>query len=595
MRTLLQLTLMLLLLTLWRGVAGAQTPVTADKGTAVITGLIKLGENPAPNTTVLLQPNRQQRPGPVTETSLRAVTDDSGRYRLTGVPAGNYRVTPLTEVYVVNGGGKAVTVESGQTISQIDFALTRGGVMTGRVTDHDNRPMIAERLSLMQIDDSNQAQPFDGGRFGYETDDRGVYRIYGLPAGRYLISAGNDRGGPLRPGSRVRYARTFAPDVTDQSQAKILEVTAGSVIENVDIRFGEPLKTFTASGRAIDADSNQPVPLVSLSAMRGRGGLGPGGGGGGSGSLTNAGGEFQLTGLLAGRYTINVTPQFPAPGQSVDVTSDYYADPVSFEITEDNVSGLEVRVHRGASILGYVVVEGTADPAVTAGLARLTINATSRGNQSAGQSGRAMAGRPAFAQVAPDGSFRLSGLTPGQVSLNLNGFGGPGGNGSFTLLRIERNGAPLTGDFTVASGETVAGIRVVAGYGTGIINGRVTFTGATAGSARVMATAQPLGSGGQARTTGVNPNGQFRFEGLLPGNYEIRVTAFNPGQTSRMPQPAGGAGGRDRGRGGQSGGQSGGQTGAPNNQIKRPEVRQVVSVGNGIETPVNLTLDLSQQ
>ena len=33
----------------------------------------------------------------------------------------------------------------------------------------------------------------------YQTDDRGVYRIYGLPAGHYKLSAGDEgRGGGMR-------------------------------------------------------------------------------------------------------------------------------------------------------------------------------------------------------------------------------------------------------------------------------------------------------------------------------------------------------------------------------------------------------------
>jgi hypothetical protein len=582
-------------------VALAQTPVSASK-TATVTGGIKTGDKPMPGITVLLMPERPQRPGPSPETPLRTATDAGGQYRFTGVAAGRYRVVPLTEVYVVTGsegvsGGSLITVEEGQAVTQVDFRLTHGGVITGRVTDHEGRPMIAERITLTLVDENNQAQQFSGGnRFGDETDDRGVYRVYGLRAGRYLVSAGNDRGGPPMPGRRVLYPRTFHPDVTDQSQATIVEVSAGGVAENVDIRFGEPLKTYSVAGHAVDADSGQPVAFVPLSVGRGRGGFGPAGAGSGSGGLTSANGEFRIAGLTPGRYNLSVSQPPPVPGVSTDLMSDYYSDPVSFEIADADATGIEVRVHRGATITGFVVVEGAADPSVAAGLSQLLVNAASRG-QASGQ-GQRGGMRPTFSPVAPDGTFCISGLPPGRVTLGLNGFGGAGGFGGasgFSLLRIERNGAPLTGDFNITSGEQVAGIRLVVAYGSGIISGRVNITGALPAGARLMVTAKPLNTGGQARNAGVDARGQFRFEGLLPGNYEVSLSAVSGGFGGRQ-QPGGqGAGARQGRGGGQGAGQGARQGGTPDNQLSIPEVRQIVTVSNGAEASVTLTLNLPQQ
>ncbi|HWQ36581.1 MAG TPA: hypothetical protein VNQ79_27360 [Blastocatellia bacterium] len=582
--------------------APAQTVVSAEKR-ATVTGSIKVGDSPMPGITVMLMPERQQRPGPSQETPLRAATDAGGQYRFTGVAAGRYRVVPLTEVYVVTGseagpGGSVITVEEGQAVTQVDFRLTRGGVITGRITDHEGRPMIAERITLTLVDENNQAQQFNGGsRFGYETDDRGIYRAYGLKAGRYLVSAGNDRGGPLMPGRRALYPRTFHPDVTDQSQATIVEVSAGGVTENVDIRFGEPLKTYSVAGRAVDADTGQPVAFVLLSVGRGRGGFGPAGAGPGGGGITSDSGEFRIAGLTPGRYNLSVSQPPPVPGVSADLMSDYYSEPVSFEIADADATGIEVRVHRGATITGFVVVEGAADPSVAAGLSQLVVNAASR-SQSSNQ-GQRGGMRPTFSPVAPDGSFRISGLPPGRVTLSLNGFGGPGGfggAGSFSLLRIERNGAPLTGDFNVTSGEQVAGIRLVVAYGSGVISGRVNITGTLPAGARLTVTAKPLNAGGQARNAGVDARGQFRFEGLLPGNYEVSLSAVSGGGFGGRQQPGGqGAGARQGRGGGQGAGQGARQGGTPNNQISIPEVRQIVTVSNGAEAGVTLTLNLPQQ
>ena len=65
----------------------------------------------------------------------------------------------------------------------------------------------------------------------YQTDDRGVYRIYGLPAGQYLVSAGEDRSGgglSFGRGEKVFFPRTFYPGTTEKSEAKPVELGEGA-------------------------------------------------------------------------------------------------------------------------------------------------------------------------------------------------------------------------------------------------------------------------------------------------------------------------------------------------------------------------------
>ncbi|MGE0128654.1 MAG: carboxypeptidase regulatory-like domain-containing protein [Blastocatellales bacterium] len=554
-------------------------------GTAAITGVVKLGDAPASGITIALAPERMgrmaQQPQPEQEITIRAVTDEKGQYRFTNVAVGRFRVAPLAEAFVVenNGaraGGVAVTVTEGQTVSNIDFTLARGGVITGRVTDGDGRPVIAERINLAMAAENGRAQPFNGGnRISYETDDRGVYRIYGLPAGRYIVSAGGgDRPGVSR---RIRYPRTFYPDAVEQAQAQIVGIEAGGEAENIDIHLGAPMKAYAVAGRVVDAENGQPVFGVPVNIGRER----RGGPAGATSGTSNAEGEFRVTGLTSGRYSASVRSS-GFPGGGAENATDFYSDPVSFEVNDDNVTGVEVKVHRGASITGVVVIEGASDPSVAARLSQLTISANSRGGQTQrqaqnqGQAGRGgMGGRQNFAQVGPNGAFRIGGIAPGRVRLNVGGFGGGGG---FSLARIERGGAVINGDFDVASGEQVTGIRVVVGYGTGVIQGRVVVTGgALPPGTRLIVSVRSLISAGQNRPAQVDASGQFRVEGLLPGSYEVRLNAL--------------AGG-----GGFGGGRGGGRGGAPNRpQIKIPDVRQTVNVVNGSPSGVTLNLDLSQQ
>ncbi|MBO0724722.1 MAG: carboxypeptidase regulatory-like domain-containing protein [Blastocatellia bacterium] len=584
-------------------------------GSGAVTGAVKLGDSPAVGIMLTLLPDRMGPMAQQPDSANRAVTDEKGEYRFTNVVAGRYRVTPLAEALVITSGatlgggssGVSVTVSEGQTASNIDLTLARGGVITGRVTDDEGRPVIAERINLAMVDANGQPQPFNGGaRFGNETDDRGVYRIYGLPAGSYLVSAGGgDRPGVSR---RIRYPQTYYPDVVEQEQAKPVDVKTDFSAEGIDIHLGAPLKTYAVTGRVVDADSGQPAPNlpVNIVPLLGRGAAI----GGVIGSVANADGAFRVTGLAAGSYQASAGSS-GFPGGDPSASSDFYSDPVSFEISGGDVTGVEIKVHQGASIAGVVVIDGGADPSIAAQLSRLTISASSRGGQQSQAQGQAggggMGGRQNFAQVGSDGAFRITGIAPGRVRLNINGFGGGfGGGPGFSISRIERDGAVVTGGFNVASGEQVTGVRVYVVYSAGVIQGRVVVTGGTlpAGT-RLTVSVRSLDSGGRNRPAMVDSSGQFRVEGLAPGNYEVSLNA-----RVFMPGAGGFGGGRGAGRGagvgggrgagartgvGGGAGAGGGPGGANNSPINIPDARQTVSVTNGTPSNVTLNLNLSQQ
>ena len=611
--------MMLLALCLPAASQSSQQPAR-QTGSATVSGMVKLGEAPAVGIPMALISNQNARqPQNQQEQIPQTATDENGTYKFTGIVAGAYRVVPLTETLViattattnpqpqqqggrpglpggfggsgVSASGKAVNVSDGQAVTQVDFTLARGGVITGRVTDNNDRPVIAERINLMTVNETGQIRPSAAGRFGLETDDRGMYRVYGLPSGRYVVSAGNDGENRIGPaiGRRASYARTYHPSTTEQAEAQIIEISDGTVAEGIDIRLGGPLKAYAVTGKVLDSQSGQPVPGVTISVARearnSRGGI-PQPGGGNTSGTSNEKGEFKITGLMPGQYTASATPISFAGG--TPSSGDFYSEPTSFEISTDDTSGVEVKVIRGASIAGIVSLEGVNDPTVVSKLSQLMVFANSRSQQQGqrqgpGQGG-STSGRNSLSGVSPEGFFRIGGLAPGSAQLNISGggFGGQGG-GAFKLIRIERNGSPINGDIQLTSGEQVAGIRIVVGYGSAVIQGRVVVTGGTLPpGARLMvsvrslsaaATTGPGGFGGGS-TARVEADGQFRIENLLPGSYEVRLTG----------SLGGGPGGRGQGRGGQAG--STGQQ-----QPRLPDVRQTVTVTAA--TPANVTLPLN--
>jgi protocatechuate 3,4-dioxygenase beta subunit len=241
------------------------------------------------------------------KTVAKATTDDEGNYKLTGLAPGHLKISPLGKAFIAktddeyNRAEQSVNLGEGEAITKVDFELVRGGVVTGRITDADGRPLIGEVVNVVQNHGTAPAWPVtmveDGRKL---TDDRGIYRIYGLSPGSYRVSVGqaaNDRNGSVMGFGGSQYVKTFYPGVQEEAKAALIEVKEGSEDRNIDIMVNKPGSGFSASGRVVDADSGQPVPNVYI----GHSSIGEDdqemGGMNFSGSQTDANGKFRLEGL----------------------------------------------------------------------------------------------------------------------------------------------------------------------------------------------------------------------------------------------------------------------------------------------------------
>lgn len=559
--------------------------------TASVTGQIKIGETPAPGVSIALMTSaRQATPVAQANAQTRTTTDADGRYRFANLAAGNYRVTVLSPGYIVFGNselvrnGQQITVKDGEAIERIDFTMTRGGVITGKVTSNTNRPIIGEPITLTTIDDSGKQAAFNAPEgVGFRTDDRGNYRAFGLPPGKYLVSAGrgNAQGGAPGFAANRTYQRTFHPEATEESTALPITVEAGKEVTEIDIRMAS-IETYAATGRVVEAETGKPIAgvLIGHNTVRsgGRGGQAPlpqaqGGADGTSGNE----GEFRIEGLARGKYSVYVVQDAQNP-----LTSEYYSEPATFEIATTDATGLEIRLQRGASVNGIVVLDGATDPGI---LTNVRINAFSR----SGGGGGGGRGSNASA-VAPNGTFRVAGLSPGRVSLNVSEANNAGPFSGLQVLRIERDGAEMQSGLEVTQGEQVSGVRVYIAYGTSSIRGVVKVEGGTLTQGmRLMVTARRTdssnggGRGGGMMPAQVDAQGQFQIERLVAGTYEVTAQAMG-----------GGFGGG--GFGGRGGGQQPGQTGQQSvQQMRVTPVSQTVVVGNNATQNVTLMLNLAAQ
>ncbi|HEU4769436.1 MAG TPA: carboxypeptidase-like regulatory domain-containing protein [Pyrinomonadaceae bacterium] len=122
------------------------------------------------------------------------------------------------------------------------LVLVKGGVVTGTVTNAKGDPLIAIGVRVRMVrDDGGRSYGGDMGRY-YDniTDDRGVYRVYGIPTGTYVVSAD---GSVEERTSIRRTVNGFAKDLptyalsSNREDANEINVRLGEEVSNVDIRY----------------------------------------------------------------------------------------------------------------------------------------------------------------------------------------------------------------------------------------------------------------------------------------------------------------------------------------------------------------------
>jgi len=524
--------------------ANSQAKTESKTADAAVSGKVTIKGKPAAGIVVGM---RMSRPDDFAKT-YKAKTDSEGVYRITKVASGSYLVAPVTPAFVVADSanspqGQSVIINESENVDGMNFDLVPGGVITGKVTNSEGHPLIEERVTLMPADESNQRRSLSIS--GMTTDDRGVYRIFGVPAGRYKVSVGDPR---FRGMNRRKVAvQTFYPDATDVAKAGVINVEEGSEANKIDITVGEAPQGYSVTGRVVDGDSAAPVANVSIqlttieiidanNTRRSSEYIDV---------RSDAQGQFRLPNIRPGKYELTIYPP-----EDSDVRAEA---PVKFDVFDQDVSGLIVRTTHGATLTGTVVFEGSKNNPVQIP-AQMWIMVYTRNEGNPGiSSGRT-------ARVKPDGTFFAGGLSAGIANLNVES---PMPNRGFTLARIERDGVVQTNGIQIQNGEHVSGVRLVMTFSNGSIRGVVRVeNGTLPPAARMMV--QLMKAGEQMplpRGAEVDGRGHFLIEALPPGSYELRVIAYAPEWQ----------------------------------QQRRPPIsaKQIVTVNEGAATDVTMTLDLT--
>jgi hypothetical protein len=241
------------------------------RGTAAVLGKVVTDEaQPVPIRRARVTIRSNDGPGSWTTT-----TDDDGRFAVPDLPAGRFSIEAAKPAWIAGRygatrpgrPGTSVVVAEGARIADVEIRMSRGAVITGVVSDRRGQPVPGVTVTAMQF----VRHQFTGERVlslppGYPsstTDDRGIYRCFGLPPGEYVVAAtlrsgpptalidlrrvtadevqralsgdATSAGAPGQGGSLVSYAPVYFPGTADVSRADSSRLSAGEERTGVDI------------------------------------------------------------------------------------------------------------------------------------------------------------------------------------------------------------------------------------------------------------------------------------------------------------------------------------------------------------------------
>jgi hypothetical protein len=463
-----------------------------------------------------------------------ALTDDSGIFDITELPAGRYTVAVSKAGYVSLSygqrrplqAGTPLQLADGQQLKGVDFSLPRGSVVAGRVFDEDGDPMPAANVRVMRY----QYQQGDrrlAPAGSAQTDDKGQYRVWGLMPGDYYVSATvrnpNFRGRGGAPGRNgqdddedaLAYAPTYYPGAPSVDEAKAVVLSLGQ--EVLDINFNLQLvRTSRISGRVTNPDGTAAtsgnVSLLADSAS-GRGGqiaLR-------YGSRIDWDGSFALVNVPPGRYVLRA---------SADDTGIMQFASQPLTVTSGDLPDVLVMLVPGGSISGTIAFPPTKSPVPD--LTQVRIAAPSMDAGVPGQT---------TARVDKDGRFVIESLAVGPHVIRPQG-----PLRRWSLKAVTVDGRDVTDEpIDLRSGQRIANIAITFTDVQTEIDGTMsTEQGAPVTDFTVLAFStdtaywRPLSR--HIMTARPDQTGTFKIHGLPAGEYYI--VPVDPGEQGEWFDPA---------------------------------------------------------
>jgi hypothetical protein len=213
-------------------------PPTQESRTGVITGRVVTEDGSGlPGVTVTLAPVAADRRTIPRGSQNRTNSDEDGNFKFTGLAPLVYSVSASS---AKGYGSRPVPVSERQGTgyhrigANVTITMIKGGAITGRVTNAMGEPLIGVQVNAALARGVEGSADRGGSGSLKFTDDRGVYRIYGLSPGTYVVFTRNTY--KYFPSPYDKDAPTYYPSSTRETAAEVT-VTSGGESSGVDIRY----------------------------------------------------------------------------------------------------------------------------------------------------------------------------------------------------------------------------------------------------------------------------------------------------------------------------------------------------------------------
>ena len=468
----------------------------------VIEGQVLNAQTGEPVKKARVRVTGSSQPGRV----FSAASDAGGRFTIEEIEPGTYSMFAERNGFVQAQYGAGwnrvpalLVLSPGQRLRDVSFRLVPQGVITGRVVDEDGEPVEHVQVSATRRIRSGRPN----GQTGFaQTDDQGEYRIFGLEAGKYFLSAIYRQPSMMWTQDRTAgagfdedYAPTFYPGTNDPAGAVAINVQPGAQLRSVDIKLSKTRtvrirgKVTSPLGEALTARTVVNALPRDKTAMEFF-----------ASHMTqarNPNGTFELRGLTPGSYVLIAQSW---------VEGKMYTARQPVDAGNTNVNDVELTLAGGVEVRGTVHVDGPANTP----LGRLQVTLGPREMMRMGKQG---------AIVASDGSFKISDVPANLYSVAV--FGMPE---TFYLSSIHQGDADvLDGGLDLTRGGG-AQLEIVLSPNGGQVEGSVVDGDAKpAGNAVVVMAPEGRRREEPAfyKVTGTDAQGHFTLKGIAPGDYRL--------------------------------------------------------------------------
>jgi len=460
--------------------------------------------------------------------------DSHGDFKIDGLEPGLYSVFVNMPGYVLLSrtptGDSPNYYRVGDSVT---FTLTKGGVITGTVTGSSG-PLVGVSVfatRVREIDGKKLSAAFPGG-FERRTDDRGVFRIYGLPPGAYILTATRPRLGTIAPSAYDFDVPTYYPSGTRDTAAEIVVHEGDEITADIQYR-AEPGHAISGNISGVVSAQLQFTsgPNIDLTDLRDRTQIANGA------TVLADPSVFALYGVPDGEYELSARQFLPTRDQLMSA-------PQRIKVHGADVTGISLTLAPLASIAGRLIFEpdpktGCAKRGESAALETLVYARRYEPEKKPGADPKTavpevpLSAASYASQSVGDakGSFTLRNLPPGSYRIDPRppasgwyirsiAIGATQAAARTTSVATARDGV------AVRSGERVSGLMVTMTEGASRLRGRISGTEAQTLPPRLrvyLIPAEPEAAENVLRfyESSSEADGRFTVDNVSPGKYWI--------------------------------------------------------------------------